>query len=42
MSRIPTAELDRLKREVCLLRLVESSGIEMLRRFDAWQSHDAL
>ena len=29
MARIPESELDRLKREVALVRLVESSGIEL-------------
>ena len=29
MARIPNNELDRLKREVALVRLVESSGIEL-------------
>ncbi len=29
MARIPNNELDRLKREVSLVRLVESSGIEL-------------
>ncbi len=29
MARIPNDELDRLKREVALVRLVESSGIEL-------------
>ncbi len=29
MARIPDTELDRLKREVSLVRLVESSGIEL-------------
>ncbi len=29
MARIPDTELDRLKREVALVRLVESSGIEL-------------
>lgn len=29
MARIPESELDRLKREVSLVRLVESSGIDL-------------
>lgn len=29
MARIPESELDRLKREVSLVRLVESSGIKL-------------
>lgn len=29
MARIPNNELDRLKSEVSLVRLVESSGIEL-------------
>ena len=29
MARIPNNELDRLKRDISLLRLVESSGIEL-------------
>ena len=29
MARIPESELDRLKREVSLVRLVESSGIAL-------------
>ena len=29
MARIPDTELDRFKREVSLMRLVESSGIEL-------------
>ena len=29
MARIPDEELDRLKREVSLVRLVEESGVEL-------------
>jgi len=29
MARIPTAELERLKQEVSLVRLVEGQGIEL-------------
>ena len=32
MARIPNNELDRLKREVALVRLVESSGIELKKQ----------
>ncbi len=34
MARIPNNELDRLKREVALVRLVESSGIKLKK---TWQ-----
>ncbi|WP_456405762.1 CHC2 zinc finger domain-containing protein [Thiolapillus sp.] len=36
MARIPHTELDRLKREISLLRLVESSGIELKKHGKDW------
>ncbi len=36
MPRIPTDELERLKREVSLLRLIESQGHELKRRGKDW------
>ena len=32
MARIPDAEIDRLKAEVSLVRLVESSGVALEKR----------
>jgi len=39
MARIPTDELDRLKREVSLVRLVEASGIKLKRHSKDFAIH---
>jgi len=36
MARIPEAELERLKREVSLVRLIQSQGHELKRRGKDW------
>ncbi|WP_339495536.1 CHC2 zinc finger domain-containing protein [Pseudomonas sp. RA_105y_Pfl2_P56] len=36
MARIPTAELERLKREVSLVRLIQSQGHELKKRGKDW------
>ncbi|MCL2345710.1 MAG: CHC2 zinc finger domain-containing protein [Desulfobulbus sp.] len=36
MPRIPEAELERLKKEVSLLRLIEGQGYEMEKRGKDW------
>ncbi|AGZ35130.1 hypothetical protein C4Q28_15065 [Pseudomonas sp. SWI6] len=36
MARIPEAELERLKREVSLVRLIQSQGHELKKRGKDW------
>ncbi|MBX8498221.1 CHC2 zinc finger domain-containing protein [Pseudomonas cichorii] len=39
MARIPEAELERLKREVSLVRLIQSQGHELKKRGKDWVMH---
>ncbi|TBV08458.1 CHC2 zinc finger domain-containing protein [Stutzerimonas kirkiae] len=39
MARIPVAELERLKREVSLVRLIQSQGHELKKRGKDWVMH---
>ena len=37
MARIPESEIERIKREVSVQRLVESSGVELTKAGKQWQ-----